>query len=175
MSTSTAAIARPAIRRQPARGATRESGRSELRLVTRPTVRRRDAGFALACALLAVLGLVGTLLANIARAEGAFEIERLRDQSTVLRAEETALISDLRQVSSPARLAQRAEGLGMVPAPARQFVRLSDGKAIGVAEAAKPPVRASVTTKKPATTKPATTKPTTQKPAASSGTTTSKE
>ena len=123
-------------------------------------------------------GLVGLLLLNTELQSGTFAITRLNNQADQLRDQQEGLEKQVRTLESPQNLADRALRMGMVPNPNPVFLRLSDGRVLGVPEegkagtgtamfgpgtptgtATKPPVTPVV--KPPATTKPpaGTTKP----------------
>ncbi|MEO6790619.1 MAG: hypothetical protein ABI249_01905, partial [Ornithinibacter sp.] len=83
---------------------------------------------------------------NTAMAKGSYTMRDLQQRSDVLTDSQDALRHAIDGVSGPGSLAQRAQALGMVPAETAAFLRLSDGKILGVAEAAKPNDRFSVVT-----------------------------
>lgn len=127
--TSAARVGARALKRPPA-----ESPR--LRVVTGAPLRRGSAVFGIICATLLATGLIGLLLLNTALAQGSFTLHDLRATSDQLADEQGALNESLNASKSPARLAERATSMGMVPAQSAAFLRLSDGKTIGVAEPA---------------------------------------
>ncbi|HEY3535061.1 MAG TPA: hypothetical protein VGK60_05800 [Pedococcus sp.] len=92
--------------------------------------------FAALCMVLLVGGLVGLLLLNTAMAEGSFALDRLQKTSGELADTQEALNQAIDAQQAPANLAGRAAKLGMVPADSAAFLRLSDGKVLGVAEPA---------------------------------------
>lgn len=93
--------------------------------------------FAALCLLLLCGGLVALLMLNTAMAEGSFTLHRLEATSGELADTQDALTQAIDAQRSPANLATRAGKLGMVPADSAAFLRLSDGKVLGVASAAK--------------------------------------
>jgi hypothetical protein len=93
--------------------------------------------FAAACLVLLIAGLVSLLMLNTAMAEGSFTLNGLQKTSGELTDTQDALTQTLDAQRSPANLAARATHLGMVPADSAAFLRLSDGKVLGVASAAK--------------------------------------
>lgn len=109
-----------------------------LRLVPAAVGQPGNALFAAVCLVLLVGGLVGLLTLNTAMAEGSFTLNRLQKTSGQLADAQGALTQALDAQRSPANLASRAAKLGMVPADSAAFLRLSDGKVLGVASAAKP-------------------------------------
>lgn len=93
--------------------------------------------FAAVCMTLLCAGLVGLLMLNTAMAEGSFTLHNLQSTSGELADTQDALTQAIDAQRSPAHLAARATGLGMVPADSAAFLRLSDGKVLGVAKPAK--------------------------------------
>ena len=104
-----------------------------LRVVTGAPLRRGGAVFGIICATLLAMGLLGLLVLNTALAQGSFTLHDLRATSDQLTDTEGALNQSLDVSKSPANLAMRAAGMGMVPAESAAFLRLSDGTVIGVA------------------------------------------
>jgi len=167
----------------------------QLKVVAPPQVQGNGLFLAL-CVTLLLGGFVGVLMLNTAMAKGSYTMRDLQRRSDALTDTQDALRHTIDGVSGPGPLAQRARALGMVPAASPAFLRLSDGKVLGVAKKAKDDSTFSVvteskvktrstpvatptapttatpstspTTKKPETTKPTTTKNTggTKPPAA---------
>ena len=142
-----AATARVATRtaRTSTRPAARPAARSAayLRLVaTRRSSAARAPFVAVVVAILAV-GLLGLLLLNTVLAQDAFRLHALQVQGRTLADQEQSLQRQVEQLQSPQSLASRATAMGMVPGGTRAFLRLSDGKVLGVAvpgQVAPPPV-----------------------------------
>ena len=109
-----------------------------LRVVTGAPLQRGGAAFVLVCATLLAAGLIGLLLINTALAQGSFTLHDLRTTSDQLTDAQGSLNQSLDALKSPANLATRATDMGMVPATSAAFLRLSDGKVIGVATPALP-------------------------------------
>jgi len=109
-----------------------------LRVVTGAPLRRGGAAFGVVCAALLTMGLIGLLLLNTVLAQGSFTLSSLRATSDQLADVQAALNQSLDASKSPANLATRATSMGMVPAQSAAFLRLSDGKVIGVAQPASP-------------------------------------
>ncbi|SDO80585.1 hypothetical protein SAMN04489867_0633 [Pedococcus dokdonensis] len=138
-----------------------------LRVVPAAVGQPGNGVFAALCMTLLCAGLVGLLMLNTAMAEGSFTLHNLQSTSGELADTQDALTQAIDAQRSPANLATRATRLGMVPADSAAFLRLSDGKVLGVAKPAKKgrgftvvtaPAATSArtaTTGKPATTKPA--------------------
>ena len=124
---------------------------TRLRVVTGAPPHRSGAAFGIICAVLLAAGLIGLLLLNTALAQGSFTLHDLRATSAQLTDTQDALTQSLQRSESPANLAASAARMGMVPAQSAAFLRLSDGKVIGVAKPAKaPPGFAVITSKAPA-------------------------
>ncbi|MEU8226456.1 hypothetical protein [Kribbella sp. NPDC048915] len=142
-------------------------------------------------------GLVGLLLLNTELQSGTFRITALSSQADQLRDQQEQLEKQVRTLESPQHLSDRALRMGMVPNPNPVFLRLSDGRVLGVpAEGkagagaamfgpdatAKPSVQPTtplkpvtpVTPVQPGTTTTGTTNPTTTKPGTTTNQTTTK-
>jgi hypothetical protein len=109
-----------------------------LRVVTGAPPRHGGAAFGILCATLLAAGLIGLLLLNTVLAQGSFTLSKLQAASDRLADAQGVLNQSLDASTSPANLAKRAAGMGMVPAQSAAFLRLSDGKVIGVAKPAPP-------------------------------------
>ena len=138
-------LAAAGARRQPAgrpapapRGAARPP-RPTLRVVRPPATDRGRALFVIACLALLVGGLLSLLMINTALAQGSFALHDLQESSGELSDQQQALHQDIDLQAAPARLAKRAKALGMVPSTNAAFLRLSDGKVLGVAQPAPTP------------------------------------
>ncbi|WP_410787730.1 hypothetical protein [Kribbella sp. C-35] len=77
-------------------------------------------------------GLVGLLLLNTELQSGTFNITKLSSQADQLRDQQEQLEKQVRTLESPQNLSDRALRLGMVPNPNPVFLRLSDGRVLGV-------------------------------------------
>jgi hypothetical protein len=154
-STPAAATSRgSAASTQPGRGPAR-APRPTLRVVSVPASDRGRTVFVGMCLLLLGGGLLALLLLNTAMANGSFRLHDLQATSDQLGDREQALRQDIAVQAAPERLAARAKALGMVPSDSAAFLRLSDGKVLGVAHPATvpptPTVSAQPTTKQSAT------------------------
>ena len=67
---------------------------------------------------------------------GSYALHDLQATSGELADTQDALTQQLSGLESPPHLAKRAVAMGMVPAPNAAFLRLSDGKVLGVAKKA---------------------------------------
>ncbi|MFQ6170479.1 hypothetical protein ACK8HX_02635 [Oryzobacter sp. R7] len=124
----------------------------QLKVVTPPETAGNGLFLALCVALL-LGGFVGVLVLNTAMAQGSYTMRDLQHRSDELADTQDALRHQIDAVSGPGPLAQRARGLGMVPAETPAFLRLSDGKVLGVATKAKANDRFSVVTETKAPTR----------------------
>ena len=77
-------------------------------------------------------GLVGLLLLNTQLQSGTFDITKLNSQANDLRDQQQQLEKQVRALESPQNLSDRALRMGMVPNPNPVFLRLSDGRVLGV-------------------------------------------
>ena len=127
--TSTARGGARALNRPPAQT-------PRLRVVTGAPPRHGSAAFGVFCATVLTMGLIGLLLLNTVLAQGSFTLSKLRATSDQLTDVQSALNQSLDASKSPANLAMKATKMGMVPAQSAAFLRLSDGKVLGVAQPA---------------------------------------
>jgi hypothetical protein len=81
---------------------------------------------------LVIAGVLGILLINTKTNENSFEISRLRDQQTALDTRQQQLDNQLATYNSVGNLDAAAKRLGLVKADAPAYIRLPDGKVIGV-------------------------------------------
>lgn len=160
----TQAAARPLNRSAP-RSTPRTARPRPLRVV-REQPQHGQPAFVAACLALLMAGLLGVLMLNTAMAKGSFVLGDLQDTSNELAAAQEELTHAVTAQSAPAELAKRALDMGMVPSTSAAFLRLSDGKVLGVAEAPDPKKEFSVATQgnsAAAAARPATTPQTTVK------------
>jgi hypothetical protein len=132
----------------------------KLRVVYGAPFRPPRMPFVIFVVALLAAGLVGLLLLNTELQRGTFQVTDLNQQADQLRDQQEQLERQVRTLESPQNLADRALLMGMVPNQNPVFLRLSDGRVLGVPAEAKPPA-ATTTTPPTGTTKPpaATTKP----------------
>jgi hypothetical protein len=107
-----------------------------LKVVAGRTGEASRGGFVVVCLLALVLGSLSILLLNTSRAKGAFELRDLQATSDTLADTEDSLQHSIAAQAAPAALAERARRLGMVPNESAAFLRLSDGRVLGVAKPA---------------------------------------
>jgi hypothetical protein len=77
------------------------------------------------------LGLLGVLLLSTVISQGAFRQHDLEVSLILLAEKEEALAAGLQKAEAPLQLEKRARRLGLVPAAAPVFLRLSDGAILG--------------------------------------------
>ncbi|MEZ5185886.1 MAG: hypothetical protein R2720_09075 [Candidatus Nanopelagicales bacterium] len=95
-----------------------------------------SSAFVIGALSVMTIGLLALLVLNTALAKGSFRAHELRVQKADLAQREQALRAQIETASSPVTLAKRAKELGLVPATAPVFIRLSDGTILGVPYAA---------------------------------------
>ncbi|MFW5470276.1 hypothetical protein ACOCJ4_09545 [Knoellia sp. CPCC 206435] len=117
------------------RSASRPTRPQPLRVVREQQLHGQP-GFVAACLALLVAGLIGVLMLNTAMAKGSFVLGDLQDTSNELADAEEALSHAINAQGAAPALAQRAIDMGMVPAETAAFLRLSDGRVLGVATGA---------------------------------------
>ena len=150
-STSTVAAPGPGPASRVPSARSLRSAAPSLRVVAPPPATRRRLPFAATCAAILVSSLIGLLLLNIALTRGAYDVQALRSQATLLSEREQALAERLATEAAPARLSERATELGMVPSTSPAFIRLSDGAVLGVPQPAEAPDTPTVATPDPHT------------------------
>lgn len=116
----------PAQRRAPA-------PRTPLRLVPPARARQHRAPFVVLLVTLLASGLVGLLMLNTVLAQDAFVLHDLKRTVATLTDQQQALMQDVAAAQAPEALAARARALGMVESPGPVFIRLADGRVLGVA------------------------------------------
>ncbi len=143
------APARPLPRTSPRRAATTPH---QLKVVAPPQLQGNGLFLALCVALL-LGGFVAVLVLNTAMAKGSYTMRDLQRRSDALADNQDALRHTIDGVSGPGPLARRARDLGMVPAASPAFLRVTDGKVLGVAQKAKADSTFSVVTETQAPTR----------------------
>jgi hypothetical protein len=110
-----------------------------LRVLPQPRSRAARAPFVTLVLTLLGGGLVTLLLVNTALSQGAFAVQKLQKANLGLTEQRQQLGQSLADANQPAALASRAVALGMVPGGAPAFLRLPDGKVMGVPKVAVSP------------------------------------
>ncbi|MFC5998359.1 hypothetical protein ACFP6A_06450 [Quadrisphaera sp. GCM10027208] len=136
---ASAATPVPRQRTTPSTSPGRRGAPPRLQVVRAPAGRRRTVPFVAVVAALLASTLVALLMLNIALSRGAFTVHELERRSDLLAEEQQALAERLAVEASPARLAERAAGLGMVPNENPAGLRLEDGAVLGTPAPAAPP------------------------------------
>lgn len=106
--------------------------RPRLRLMVPPIRTSWRPSFVLVCVSLMVSCLVALLGINIALTRGAYTEQQLTVKQTALMERQQSLAEKVDRASAPEVLAQRARDLGMIPNSTPSFIRLSDGRILGV-------------------------------------------
>ncbi len=150
--------------------------RTPLREVAPPAPAVAGNGiFSLVVLGILVGGMVMLLVLNTSLAQGAFEISSLTSTQRGLAVQEQKLVQQVALAEAPEALQEQARKLGMVPVASPVFLRLADGKVLGVPTPAQadpfsrlPSTGGVPTTTTPGTTttKPATTAAAAAKPSA---------
>jgi len=81
-------------------------------------------------------GVLGILLVQTRVNQNAFELARLQDQQAALDVEQQRLEKEIAMHEAPGNLAAQARKLGLVKSGPPAFIRLPDGKVIGVPQPA---------------------------------------
>ena len=114
--------------------------RAVLTVVPVREVTRPRAPFVVAVVSLLVTGLIGLLRLNTVLGKDPFHLFELRSENRALLDQEQVLVREVEMLRSPSTIAEKAAGLGMVPAGPPAFLRLPDGAVLGSAEAAQAPL-----------------------------------
>ncbi len=130
----TLAAGRATPRIQPGRPA-----RPRLKLVPAPRLQPPRTPFVALIVGLLGAGLIGLLVLNTVIAENSFRMHELQKRTAALSLQEQQLQREIDGLEAPSALAVKARKLGMVPAGNPAFLRLSDGKILGVPTAARAP------------------------------------
>ena len=106
--------------------------RARLTVVPRRRTRAARVPFVTLVSLLLVGGVVGLLLFNTSMQQASFTATALEEKAALLDAREQSLQMDLERLRDPQRVAVEARAIGMVPPSSPAFLRLSDGRVLGV-------------------------------------------
>jgi hypothetical protein len=115
----------------PAAGAAKRA-EPKLRVVYGAPFRPPRLPFVIFVLSLLAAGLVGLLLLNTELQSGTFRVTDLSNRADQLRDQQEQLERQVRTLESPQNLSDRALRMGMVPNPNPVFLRLSDGRVLGV-------------------------------------------
>jgi hypothetical protein len=111
--------------------ARRAASLGRLRVVRAPAQPQSRVPFVMLCLALLAGALMGALLLNTAMAQTSFDIQAKQIELARLSERQQGLTQQLEITASPQALAERARGMGMVPAPAPAFLNLTEGAIIG--------------------------------------------
>ncbi|MEQ4304457.1 hypothetical protein ABNF97_24290 [Plantactinospora sp. B6F1] len=106
--------------------------RSRLRVAPPLPVARPRVSFVALILVLVVGGMLGILVVNSKVNENAFRLERLQQQQSTLDLQQQELERKIADAEVPGNLAARARQLGLVDSGPPAFIRLPDGRVIGV-------------------------------------------
>ncbi|XVX21606.1 hypothetical protein ACQP1U_07015 [Actinomycetota bacterium] len=104
------------------------------------------AWFMATCLATLVGGLLTILILNTSMAQRSFTLHSLQERSNELSDRQEALTEAIDDQRAPARLAVRAQKLGMVPVTTTGYVSLDKGSVTGVAQPASAASRLTVVT-----------------------------
>ncbi|SCL69253.1 Cell division protein FtsB [Micromonospora citrea] len=107
-----------------------------LRVAPPPPVKVPRAPFAALVLVLVVGGVLGILVVNTKINENAFRLEKLQEQQAKLDLEQQQLNKQIADAEAPGNLEAQARKLGLVEAGEPAYIRLPDGKVIGVPQPA---------------------------------------
>ncbi|GGL96497.1 MULTISPECIES: hypothetical protein [Micromonospora] len=127
--TQGSAALRPAERARPAPATARAP---RLRVAPPPPVSVPRAPFVALILVLVVGGVLGILVVNTKINENAFRLEELQQQQAKLDLEEQQLHKEIAKQEAPGNLEANARKLGLVESAEPAYIRLPDGKMIGV-------------------------------------------
>lgn len=106
--------------------------RARLTVVPRAATRRASRmPFWTLVSVLLVGGIAGLLWFNTSMQQVSFEATALEQRAHLLDAQRQSLQLELERLRDPQRVAAEARQMGMVPAAAPAFLRLSDGTVLG--------------------------------------------
>lgn len=108
----------------------------QLRVAPPAPVSAPRAPFVALILMVVVGGVLGILVVNTKINENAFHLDRLQKQQTALDLREQQLQKQIAEHEAPGNLAAAARKLGLVESGSPAFIRLPDGKLIGVPQPA---------------------------------------
>ncbi|WP_328344394.1 hypothetical protein [Micromonospora sp. NBC_00421] len=107
-----------------------------LRVAPPPPVRVPRAPFAALIVVLVVGGVLGILAVNTKINENAFRLQQLQQQQARLDVDQQQLEKQIEEYKEPGNLTAEARKLGLVEAGEPAYIRLPDGRLIGVPQPA---------------------------------------
>jgi hypothetical protein len=108
----------------------------ELRVAPPPPVAVPRAPFVGLILAVVVGGVLGILLVNTKINENAFRLDKLQKQQQQLDIQQQQLEKEIAKAEAPGNLAARARKLGLVESGPPAFIRLPDGRVIGIPQPA---------------------------------------
>ena len=105
--------------------------RARLRVVPRRRTKAARVPFVALVSLVLLGGVIGLLLFNTSMQQAAFATTALEEQAGTLTARQQTLEMELDVLRNPQRVAERAQGMGMVPSGTPAYLMLEDGKVLG--------------------------------------------
>jgi hypothetical protein len=130
--TQGATALRPQVRDRPAVAPTGP----RLQVAPPPPVSRPRVTFVALVLLLVVGGVLGILVVNTKIAENSFRLDRLTKQQAALDVQQQSLEREIAKAEAPGSLAAAARKLGLVDSGPPAYIRLQDGKVIGIPQPA---------------------------------------
>lgn len=106
--------------------------RARLRVVPRLSPTAPRVPFVTLVSALLLAGVVGLLMFNTHMQQNSFAATELEQQASELTSRQQTLQMQLEELRNPQRVAEKAQALGMVPSAHPAFLRISDGKVLGV-------------------------------------------
>jgi hypothetical protein len=107
-----------------------------LRVAPPPPVSGPRAPFVALVLALVIGGVLGILVVNTKIAENAFRLDRLQKQQATLDVTQQQLEREIAAAEAPGNLAAAARKLGLVDSGPPAYIRLQDGKVIGIPQPA---------------------------------------
>lgn len=107
-----------------------------LRVAPPPPVSVPGAPFVALILVLVVGGVLGILVVNTKINENSFRLGKLQEQQATLNVQEQQLQKKITKAENPGNLAAEARKLGLVESGPPAFIRLPDGRVIGVPQPA---------------------------------------
>ncbi|PWU50465.1 hypothetical protein DLE60_32855, partial [Micromonospora globispora] len=111
---------------------TTQAASPRLRVAPPPPVSVPRAPFVGLILVLVVGGVLGILLVNTKINENAFRLEKLQQQQAKLDVDQQQLEKEIAEQKAPGNLTANARKLGLVESGEPAYIRLPDGRLIGV-------------------------------------------
>lgn len=126
-------MAIPAHQINRGRLAAQSAARPKLKVVRPPVKQRSRVPFLALCLTLLIGSMLGALILNTAMASAAYEMHSTKIELARLTQTNQELATEVEELSAPARLADRATSLGMVPGQGINYINLVDNTVVGPA------------------------------------------